>query len=67
MNQETSRDDGGAVMGISVSSNDTIVRPPTSVDILHVPGLGRLQRWRRGRLAFQVSILTEYNRHKETL
>lgn len=44
-------------MGTNVGSSDTITRFPTFVDLLHVPGLGRLLRWRWGRLVFQIPLL----------
>jgi hypothetical protein len=43
------------------------MRVTRSVDILRLPGLGRLLHWRWGRLVVQVPLLTEYNKHKETL
>jgi len=44
-------------MGTSVSSGDSIIRSPAFADILRVPGLGRLLRWRWGRLVFQIPVL----------
>jgi polyferredoxin len=44
-------------MGIGVHSGKTLHRPPTFWDILHWPLLGRLLRWRWGRLVFQIPLL----------
>jgi len=44
-------------MGIGVHSGDALHRPPTGGDILHWPLLGRLLRWRGGRLVFQMPLL----------
>jgi len=44
-------------MGSGVSTDSTLYRPATFVDVLRWPLLGRLLRWRWGRLAFQVPLL----------
>jgi polyferredoxin len=44
-------------MGIGVNSGDALYRPPTFGDILHWPLLGRVLRWRWGRLMFQIPLL----------
>jgi polyferredoxin len=44
-------------MSIGVHSGDSLYRPPTFGDILHWPLLGRLLRWRWGRLVFQIPLL----------
>ena len=45
------------MMGTSIRSDSTLYRPPTFLDLLHVPVLGGVLRWRWGRLAFQIPIL----------
>lgn len=37
--------------------NDKLYRPSVGFDLLRVPGLGRLLRWRWGRLALQLPML----------
>ncbi|MCA9871056.1 MAG: hypothetical protein KC487_11865, partial [Anaerolineae bacterium] len=37
-------------------STTPIYRPKPAFDLLRVPGLGRLLRWRWGRLVFQLSL-----------
>jgi len=44
-------------MGIGVSPDSTLYRPAAFVDVLRWPLLGRLLRWRWGRLVFQVPLL----------
>lgn len=34
----------------------TLYQPPTALDVLRLPGLGRLLRWRWGRLVFQIPL-----------
>jgi polyferredoxin len=36
---------------------ETVHRPKTALDVLQIPLLGRLLRWRWGRLVFQVALL----------
>jgi hypothetical protein len=44
-------------MSSGVRTGNTLYRPATIIDILHIPILGRLLRWRWGRLAFQIPLL----------
>ena len=37
--------------------DDALYRPRAAFDLLRVPGLGRLLRWRWGRLALQLPML----------
>jgi len=39
------------------SRPEEIYRPPANLDLLHLPVLGRLLRWRWGRLVFQLFFL----------
>lgn len=40
-----------------VTSNGALSHPAATFDLLHVPGVGRLLRWRWGRLLFQLPLL----------
>jgi hypothetical protein len=44
-------------MSSGVRTGNTLYRPAAIIDILHLPILGRLLRWRWGRLVFQIPLL----------
>lgn len=44
-------------MAAKSPSSQALYQPTHRLDILHVPGLGRLLRWRWGRLVFQLPLL----------
>lgn len=44
-------------MSFGLPAANRLYRPPLALDLLHVPWLGRLLRWRWGRLLFQLPLL----------
>ena len=44
-------------MAVKSPSSQALYQPKIRFDVLHLPGLGRLLRWRWGRLIFQAPLL----------
>lgn len=44
-------------IGIAKKDNNLLYQPQPRLDLLHLPLLGRLLRWRWGRLIFQIPML----------